>query len=171
MVSLSFRNSKYLFYTITAVIFYLLERQYMQVHEDISYLLSAYEGQRVSSLWDALKSQSIDYFYHDGRFVVHSLVRWFCSWENKELYFAICGIMFSALIAGITNLVTSSKMDAGVIRSLATLLLILFIPIFGTTFLGHISFVVNYLWTSVAIVWYVYWLQKYSMSDSSILFY
>ena len=170
MARFSICKTKYLFYAITTIIFYLLERQYMQVHEDISYLLMADDGQRICSLWDAMKSQSYDYFHHDGRFIVHSLVRWFCSWENKELYFAICGVMFSALIAGITNLVTSSKMNAGVIRSLATLLLVIFIPIFGTTFLGHISFVVNYLWTSVAIVWFLYCFQKYSVSESPNLY-
>lgn len=142
------RKIEYLYLIITAILFYVLINQYMQVHEDLSYCFNAVDGTLITSFYDAIVSQAHCYMNSVARFWVHTFVQYFCSLENKTVFFVLSTIMFLilnySLVYIIRNEFGKRKSDKYIILGW----LFLMTPLVGISYLGHIAFVVNYLWAS-----------------------
>ena len=114
----------------------------------------------INSVIDVIKSQVYAYTHQNGRFLIHCFVQAFCGVWGFNL-FKICGaIVFGLLLVGIIRLLRFQGTVAISDFSVACLSIFMFIPVFGITFLGNISCSINYLWTSCAVIWWIYLYQK-----------
>lgn len=161
-------------YAIIFIAFYLLNRFSPFICDDYYYAFIMQDGMfgdmtytPIKTIPDVLRSQVWAYFHHNGRFLVHSIVQLFCGILGMQCFAVINSIIFICLLIGFTKCVRIYRgvHKADVILNL--LALFLFIPIIGVTYLGNISFAVNYLWTSCAVIW---WLYMYlSCKDTSFI--
>lgn len=140
------------------------------VHEDAKNYLSVVDDNvirtPVSSFSDALLSQSCDYFKSNGRFIIHTLVQYFCGSLSMNEFVIINSAVFGLFTLLVFKLVGSRK------DSLVWLLTILsgiwvFIPHKGYTFMGNISLSVNYLWSSVAMLSFLLLYERMSTGRKS----
>ena len=141
------------------------------VNEDAENYMSVADDdvvrQPIQSFQDALVSQSHDYFKTNGRFVLHSLVQYFCGTMTMQRFavlnsfvFALFTILFIKLAGwrhGIVNLLT-------ILASIWILM-----PHKGITFMGNISLSVNYLWTSAATLTFLFLLEYLSRRSHSLM--
>lgn len=139
----------------------MLISQYMQVHEDLSYCFSNADGSPITSFYDAMASQAYCYMNSVARFWVHTFVQYFCSLGNKTSFFIISALMFLILNLGLLYLIRQEfgrrKSDKYIILGW----LFLMTPLVGISYLGHIAFVVNYLWASALNVVFIDLLVKF----------
>lgn len=143
------------FYIIVCIGFYLLINQYMQVHEDLSYCFSSADGTSITSFYDAMASQAHCYMNSVARFWVHTFVQYFCSLENKTSFFIISSLMFLILNLGLLFIIRQEFGKRESDKYIITGWLFLMSPLVGISYLGHIAFVVNYLWTSALNILFV----------------
>lgn len=102
----------------------------------------------VTSLADAVVSQSRDYFKSNGRFVIHTLVQFFCGTMSIERFALFNSVVFALFTLLFLRLAGWRK---GLFELLALLSVIwLLMPHKGLVFFGNISNTVNYLWTGTA---------------------
>lgn len=151
------------FYILIFIAFYFLNRLSPFITDDYFYAFVLRNGsltgesyEPISGLADVFRSQCYAYFHQNGRFVVHSIVQLFCGILGMESFVIINSLMFVLLVAGITQIVRYYRRPYTFDAVLVFVLLLLSIPIFGKTYLGNVSFSVNYLWTSTAIIWWLY---------------
>lgn len=112
----------------------------------------------VRSFSDGIVSQSRDYFKSNGRFIVHTLIQFFCGcWEMK--HFVILNTVVFAIFMLLLLKTIRDKLD--VWETLLVLSSIwLLIPYIGFTFLGPVSLCVNYLWSCTATLLFLLLLDK-----------
>ena len=150
------------FYFLILIGFYLLNRFSPFITDDYFYAFVIKSGandgvyEPISGLSDVIRSQSCAYLHQNGRFVVHSIVQLFCGLWGMKAFVIFNSIMFLLLVMGISKCIRYYRKPYKYDAILIFLLLLLFIPIFGKTYLGNISFSVNYLWTSTAVIWWYY---------------
>ena len=163
MVFKKFWKTDYILYCFILVAFYLLNRFSLFITDDFYYAFIMHGNLPnhtsfvpIDNLADIWNSQCYAYFHHNGRFLVHSIVQLFCGILGIRVFAVFNSFIFVLLVAGITKCVRHYNGPCQCDVILATLLLFLFIPIFGKTYLGNISFAVNYLWTSCAVIWWYY---------------
>lgn len=139
----------------------MLISQYIQVHEDLSYCFSCADGSPITSFYDAMASQAYCYMNSVARFWVHTFVQYFCSLGNKTSFFIISTLMFLILNLGLLYIIRQEfgrrKSDKYIILGW----LFLMTPLVGISYLGHIAFVVNYLWASALNVVFIDLLVKF----------
>ena len=115
----------------------------------------------IDNLADVWESQRWAYMNHNGRFIVHSIVQVFCGILGLRLFQLLNAVTFAFLIIGITRIIRyryNSNTSLDIV--LSALLIFVAIPKVGVTYLGNISCSVNYLWTSCAIIWFLYFFLK-----------
>lgn len=151
------------FYILIFIAFYCLNRLSPFITDDYFYAFVLRDGsitgesfEPIRGLTDVVKSQCYAYFHQNGRFVVHSIVQLFCGIWGMESFVVINSLMFVLLVVGVTQIVRNYRRPYNFDAILIFVLLLLFIPILGKTYLGNISFSVNYLWTSTAVIWWLY---------------
>ena len=156
-------RTDYILYILIFAAFYMLNRFSFFITDDFYYAFIMQVGfpdnssfVPIDSLADIWKSQCYAYFHHNGRFLVHSIVQLFCGILGMNVFVVFNSFMFVLLIAGITKCIRHYNGAYRFDIVLVTLLLFLTIPLFGKTYLGNISFAVNYLWTSCAVIWWYY---------------
>lgn len=142
-------------YLLLAILFYVLASQYMQVHEDLSYCFNSADGTPIASFYDAMASQAYCYMNSVARFWVHTFVQYFCSLENKTSFFIISSLMFLILNLGLLFIIRQEFGKRKSDKFLITGWLFLMTPLVGISYLGHIAFVVNYLWASALNVLFI----------------
>lgn len=112
----------------------------------------------IASFHDALLSQSRDYFISNGRFIVHTLVQYFCGTMTMQTF-----VIFNTLIFGLFTMLviqlTNRKINTFDLLFVLSAIWIL-IPHKGLTFMGNISLSINYLWTSVATLSFILMIEK-----------
>lgn len=110
--------------------------------------------QPILSIYDAMVSQSRHYFITNGRYLVHTLVQYFCGVWGMKWFIVANSIMFSFLVLVMMRLVNVRGFSW---TQFFTVLLAvwLIMPHKGLTFMGNISLSVNYLWVSVATLLFV----------------
>lgn len=143
-----------LLYSVIAVGYYLLISQYIRVHDDLIYSLKLDDGLPINSLMDILTSQCYGYTHQNGRFLLHFCTQFLCWMDSKIPFYLISTLCFVGLVAGCSRLACGQQFGFYAIPLFA-LLFILILPSPGATLYGLIAFVVNYLWTSCAIVWFL----------------
>lgn len=151
-------------YLLIFLAFYLLNRFSLFITDDYYYAFVMQDGlytdmiyEPIHNLSDIIRSQQYAYFNHNGRFVVHSIVQLFCGILGIRAFAILNSLVFLLLVIGMTHITRYYRTKVCYYDIiLIFLLLFLCIPLVGRTFLGNISFSVNYLWTSCAVVWWYY---------------
>ena len=125
--------------------------------------------QPVSSLHDAVLSQSRDYFRTNGRFLTHTLVQYFCGCWPMSAFVVINSLMFGLFCLCLVRLTsTPAHRPAALLTLLSAVWLI--IPFKGITFMGNIALSVNYLWSSVFnLAFLMLYRQQLSRPMSSLM--
>jgi hypothetical protein len=127
------------------------------VNEDVFNYQSVAEDhvirQPITSLHDAIVSQSRDYFKTNGRFIIHSIVQYICGTMTMPQFIILNTIMFGFF----TILII--KLSDG-ISNLYNLLFVLssiwiLFPHKGLTFMGNVTCSVDYLWSSVGTLLFI----------------
>lgn len=161
MNSLQLRKSDYIFLFVLFVLFYLLNRFSIFTCDDLYYSFIAgmsgginSEYILVESFSDAVKSNIYDYMHWNGRFIVHTLTSYFCGVLGLSLFRVLNSIIFTLLIGGVIKLVRNEFGYNKTDKFLILLLLFVFMQV-GAIFLGHIAYVINYLWTSCGIIYFL----------------
>ena len=151
-------------YLLIFIAFYLLNRFSLFITDDYYYAFVMKEGlygdmiyEPIQNLSDIIRSQQYAYFNHNGRFIVHSIVQLFCGILGMKIFVIINSLVFLFLVIGMTRIVRYYRPTFHYYDVIINFLfLFLCIPLVGRTFLGNVSFSVNYLWTSCAIIWWYY---------------
>ena len=156
----------WILYFVIVVSFYMLNIYSPFINDDYYYsfimtdgLYSDMEYTPIESICDVWESQCWAYMNHNGRFIVHSIVQLFCGILGLKLFQFLNSLVFLLLIVGIVRIIrcqSASRMALDII--IPTMLIFLGIPKIGVTYLGNISCAVNYLWTSCATIWFIYFL-------------
>ncbi len=114
------------------------------------YLSAADEGatpRPITSLKDAIMSQSADYFKSNGRFITHTLVQYFCGTMNMGHFVLLNTLVFALFTLCLLKLTILNRKI--LLQTLTVLSAIwLLIPFKGFTFMGNISLSINYLWAA-----------------------
>lgn len=150
-----FTKQDYIFFALCGVAYFLLIRQYIPCVEDFDYHFSKVTKEPIASFSDAVMSQARDYVSLNGRFIVHVLVQLFCSIWSVIPFYIISSLLCSLLLMSMTWWV---RHQYGIFSSDKYMLaagLLFAIPIIGMTFLGHIAFVINYLWGAAIYVFFL----------------
>lgn len=140
----------YLYFGLASVAFLILIWQYIPCVEDTCYRFRQDRSTPICSLNDVFQSQVYDYRFVNGRFLTHSIVQILCALPiaGPILFSILSSIAFGVLLLGLIWLVRAQGVVCKADKYVVTLLLALLVPCIGRTFLGHIAFVVNYLWGS-----------------------
>lgn len=172
-------NKEWVIYSIIFISFYLLnlfsplagdDYWYSVVMSDGYYKEIAYSP--INNMEDVLESQAWAYMHHNGRFVVHCVVQLFCGIIGLRAFQFLNSLVLLLLVIGITRILRFKGNDQLLLDTfLPFILIFLAIPIIGRTYLGNISCAVNYLWTSCAVVWYLFFLfSKRTVSRTQAVF-
>lgn len=171
MTTMKITSKDLIVYLLIGIVYYALICQYVGAEDDVmySYLRAIaddeiyhYWSHPIKTLSDVIKSQLCDYKFWNGRITIHTVVQILCAFDwGKPVFFLVSSFSYVLLIIGIqkiTFIIANEKTNALLITTLTLLL----IPHIGKTYLGNISFVVNYLWTSTVSVWIIYFFLKLS---------
>jgi len=112
----------------------------------------------INSFKDAIKSQSIDYFKTNGRFIIHTTVQYICGTKTMSQFVFLNSIVFVIFTILIILL---SKEDKNIINLLLILSSIwLLIPHKGMTFMGNVTCSIDYLWSCVGTLIFIYIIEN-----------
>lgn len=159
-----FKRTDIIIYIFILVTLYILNKTSPLSGDDYYYSLIMrpdfnldIEYSPITNISDIWKSQIWSYKYYNGRFILHFIVQLFCSIIGLKSFQVINSIIFLLLIVGITKILRLKYKIKNCLDIFISLILILIsIPVIGLTYLGNISFSINYLWTSCAVVWFLY---------------
>ncbi len=104
----------------------------------------------VESFTDAVVSQSRDYLKTNGRFIIHTLVQYFCGCWSLRQFAVVNTIVFVFFVLFLFRL-TGRRLDFWQMLIVVASFWLL-TPYIGFTFLGPVSLCVNYLWTCTATI-------------------
>ena len=163
----SSKMNDYIFIFICFVVFYILNRYSYLIGDDwvYSFMQVGDSYYPMHSLKDAIIFQIEDYMRWSGRFVVHTLVSYFCGIMGMEIFKIFNSVVFTALVVGLVKLIRKEFDFRPADGVLVFFLLFFLMPYPGEIFLGSIAMTVNYLWTSCAIVWFVVLYEKVKHTD------
>lgn len=152
------QKSDYIFFSIVFVGFYLLNRFSPFIADDYWYRF-LYDGtigeyRQINSLSDAFISQAQAYMSHSGRFLVHTVVSYFCGVLGIGVFQLVNSIVFVLLCIGIVKLIRYEYGDNLLDKYIVVFILFLLMPCPGMILLGSIAMCVNYLWVSCATVYF-----------------
>lgn len=174
----NFKKSDYIFLLIVFIGFYLLYRFSISTNDDNVYLFIAgmsggVDGQYipVDSFKDAVLSQKYDYMYANGRVIIHALTSYFLGVVGLDIFRILNSIVFVLLLLGLIKLLRSEFGYNRTDKYIILFLLFFLMPDIKGIFLGHVAFVMNYLWTACAIVYFIilYRKIKYSVQFKTIV--
>ena len=92
-----FKKQDYVFLSVVFIAFYFINSLYMQVHDDVTYTF--FNGARNVSWTDAIVANAYDYLHVNGRFIVHTFVRWMCGGHRVHFYALGCAFSLCLLLA------------------------------------------------------------------------
>lgn len=169
-------RNKYYYLLLFAVglIFYILNVQTPFSHDDYAYCFYYAEDSytvRPTDAWVTSVPQMFESMWHhylcvNGRFVSHTLLQCFCAFLGKGV-FNICNTIVYLLFLQVIVLL-SEKKHSIIVLLLTFLCSLCLLPFPGQTILWMTGSL-NYLWTTTATLWYVYWLRNCRNYEASIL--
>ncbi len=142
----NFTKHDYIFFALAGVLYFALIYFYIPCVEDLMYRFSSVTKKPIAGLSDALLSQTYDYMHANGRYIVHTFVQLFCGAWGAMPCLVLSAIAFSVLLLGMTWWVRHQYGTMTADKYLLVVGILFFIPVIGLTFLGHIAFLVNYVW-------------------------
>lgn len=116
------------------------------------------ERQPINSLYDAIVSQSIDYFKTNGRFIIHTLVQYFCGTWTMSQFVILNSIVFAIFTLLVIRL-SINKLDIWNLLLMISAIWI-FLPHKGLTFMGNITCSLDYLWSCTANLFFIVLLEQ-----------
>ena len=154
--------------------FYILNVQTPFSHDDYAYCFYYAEDSytvRPTDAWVTSVPQMFESMWHhylcvNGRFVSHTLLQCFCAFLGKGV-FNICNTIVYLLFLHVIVLL-SEKKHSIIVLLLTFLCSLCLLPFPGQTILWMTGSL-NYLWTTTATLWYVYWLRNCRNYEASIL--
>lgn len=150
MTNSLFRKQDYVFLAVVFIAFYFINSLYMQVHDDVTYTF--FNGERNVSWADAIVANAYDYLHVNGRFIVHTFVRWMCGGHRVHFYALGCAFSLCLLLASSLAIIRRKVQTAGCDKYILLTLLCVLTPQFNMTFMGNMAEVVNYLWTGALVM-------------------
>lgn len=160
-----------IFLIILFIAFYLLNRFSPFIADDYAYKFfydeSLGELKIISSLKDALATQSHDYMTHNGRFIVHTLTSYFCGKLGIEWFRIMNSLIFVLLVYGVLRLVRKELGKRKIDKYVIAFILFLFMPCPGMILLGSIAMCINYLWSACAIIYFVLLFNSVSQNNKT----
>lgn len=151
---------------IATILYYFLIRVYIGAVDDIMYAFLRHDGtidwnQPIDSIAKAIQSQTEDYFTRNGRVVIHTIVQYLCgiSW-GREAFFILSSLFFGLLLWGIKKITVILTGKNGGYSLLSLIVLMTLMPSPGQTMIANIAFTANYLWTSCATTWVIYYFLR-----------
>lgn len=153
------QKSDYIFWGMVLVAFYFLNRLSLSIGDDYKYrflyddVLDHYR--RIDSFNDALNSQIYDYFSHNGRLIVHTIVSYFCGVLGNGLFQIVNSIVFVLLCIGLVKLIRDEFGYSRCDKYIVVFAIFVLFPCPGTILLGSIAMCVNYLWVACATIYFV----------------
>ena len=161
MMPFKFTKPDYIFFVVTFIAFYSLNRLTISTNDDFFYkFIGGMSGGingvyiPVKSFKDAIISQIQDYQLANGRFIAHLITNYFCGVVGIRIFEIINSLIFILLCIGITILTRLEFIQSKIDKFIIILLLFL-LPIPARTLLGHIAMSINYLWTSCFIIYFL----------------
>lgn len=124
-------------------------------------------GQPILGLGDAIQSQMHDYMEVNGRFIIHTITQYLSGMRALWFVRIINGLCVVGIFYIISNLVSYEDRNRS-LSAVLSLSLLLFIPSAGNTFLSNIAFSVNYIWTALLNVLFIYYINKNYLSPPKI---
>ena len=156
---MKWQKSDYIFWGMVFVAFYFLNRLSISIGDDYKYcflyddILDCYR--RINSFNDALISQVYDYFSHNGRLIVHTIVSYFCGVLGMMLFQIVNSIVFVLLCIGVVKLIRD---EFGYLKNdkyIVVFGVFVLLPSPGTILLGSIAMCINYLWVACATIYFI----------------
>ena len=156
-----------LFATLLAIWYYLLMSQYICAQDDLTYHFRLDNGQPVNTISDIIISNCYGYLHDNGRFIVHCLTQLMCSANSIVPFCVVSTFCFIMMVIGCARLSCGRQCHFVGYVSMA-LTLVLLLPLPGVTMFGHIAFVINYMWTGCAIVWFLVCYREFDKNHSIV---
>lgn len=125
--------------------------------------------QPVTSFYDAFASQSRDYFKTNGRFVIHTIVQYICGTKTMQQFIILNTLMFIAFTLLVIKLSDSFSNIFNILFILSSIWILF--PHKGLTFMGNVTCSVDYLWSSVGTLLFIFlfsWLENRKYNNCSI---
>ena len=156
------------FAIVMGVVVCVLKCQYVPCADDFRYAFNVSSCAPIASFNDVIQSNVYDYFHQNGRFLIHVFVSLICGFDFIIPFALVSGIMYALLLLGCVAVVrvifpfhTESLSSVRNIQTTwVSLLLLLLIPEWGLVIGGNVAFTVNYLWASVAYVWFAFYYYR-----------
>lgn len=148
------------FLILVGILFFLLNRFSLFICDDHIYSFIYGTNEIVRSFNDIIHSQWHHYFEQNGRFLVHCVVQYFCSFGSVEIFRILNSVVFVAFLSVSSKLIFPINHISWINLLIVLVFIWYFIPVPGMTFLGNISLSVNYLWTSTAILFFILIYEK-----------
>ncbi len=153
---LGLRGKEWVALLVIMIAYFMLSSQYIESIDDTmySYVHTDISDKRydwsnpVDNLPEAITSQLVDYKNWNGRFFSHTLVQLFCGLKLGSTLVPFLSSIFLGIILICVQLLTlyTTRKHIGYLPIILAIAIL--IPNPGGTWLGNISFQVNYLWTS-----------------------
>lgn len=144
------------FSILMGITFYLLDQFSPFISDDYFYSLNKLNNEPITSLYDAFISQCYDYMHQNGRFIIHLFVQYFCGVLGMDLFRIINSFMFSALCLLLFIIFKKHNKVIPIPHIIIVNLLFICLPSLSLTYLGNISGAVNYLWSSVFYLFFIF---------------
>lgn len=149
-----------LLFLLAALPFWLLDSQAVWLGDDFGYFfadssLHNGDGDLITSIPQILRTQALHWSNCNGRFIVHSLVMFFTAICGPAIFSFCNALMFGCLFILFCRLVLPRKIPSLLRAIVLIILLWLCIPVPGVTMLSLVAYSINYLWTSVAILFFI----------------
>lgn len=154
----------YVIYSLVFILTAFLSYLHPAIGDDMQYSfqwLPGHEKEFITSFSDIISSSNVHYMTYNCRYVTHLFVFTYCSLLNRIIFAITNGAMYALLILVIAKLCRIKIDSARSILSIAILVLLSF----QTNFLA--AFQINYIWTAVANVFFLYLLFYRSHSTKN----
>ncbi len=162
-------------HVFVTISFFLLALQSISTGDDLGYLFSdsalhAADGERISGIDDIIRTQASHYCTTNGRFIIHTLTQIFLNLLPGWVFAAINACMMGALWFLCCRRMRqfAGNSPAWLVEAVTAVMLWLALPRPGVTMLSLVAFAVNYLWTAVFTMLFLYLFEQREHKESKL---
>lgn len=169
------KNKYLILWLLAVVLFYVLNAISPALRDDFTYQFmykapgySFDYNHPIHTLTDIVQSQIPHYFNWGGRTIVHVFAQLFCGILGKNVYNIIAAIMFGLWLIPFGKLCMPSAPKASAIP-MAMFVTFAFWMFMGEpmVFYNGLTFGLNYLYTSLLCLWFIYVFLNYKIGEHS----
>ena len=161
-----------LIWFVSVVLFYFQDRYAIPNVDDWAYTMVVGDNdsngylsdtpirQSVKSFADAFSSQQKEYLNTNGRFIIHTLVQYFCGTMSRTQFSFLNTFIFSIFLL-LMILMVGRQFDVWLLLTFVSTLWLL-LPQQGYVIMGPISLCVSYFWVAVATLLFLLLIHRVS---------